>query len=74
MTANKHPPTLAEGSVTFTERAGGDFIICEYANGAALMLSRHDMIRTAHQMLNYSKDSFAEQPAAIITFAKEAKA
>ena len=65
---------LAEGHLTFTERAGGDFIICEYANGAAIMLSRKDLMRTARSMLSYSVDRFAAQPAEIIKFKLEAEA
>lgn len=74
MTASKYPPMLAEGYITFKERAGGDFIICEYANGAAIMLSRKDLMRAARSMLSYSVDLFATQPAEIIKFKLEAKA
>ena len=65
---------LGEGTIKFEDRAGGDFVICRFTNGAAIMLSRQDMFKAARHMLDYSLDSFAAQPAKIITFTKEAKA
>lgn len=62
------PPTFAEGSLTFDDRAGGDFTIMRFDNGAAVMLSRHDLFMAARSMQAHALAEYRGQAADVITF------
>lgn len=68
MESHTTPPTFAEGSVTFDDRAGGDFTIMRFDNGAAVMLSRHDLFRAARSMQMHAVTEYRGQAADVITF------
>jgi hypothetical protein len=59
-------PVLAEGRPTFEHRAGGDFIVITWPNGASVMLSRHDAAMTSRTLGAETRGDFTAQPARIV--------
>lgn len=75
MQSNNTPPTFAEGSLTFEDRAGGDFTIMQFSNGAAVMLSRHDLFMAARAMQAHALAEYRGQAAQVVSFqAREGRA
>ena len=64
-------PVLAEGRPTFEQRAGGDFIVVTWPNGASIMLSRHDAAMTSRTLSAETRDDFTAQPARIVTLRQQ---
>ena len=67
------PPILAEGDVTFEDRAGGDYTIMRFDNGAAIMLSRNTLMFAMTRMRSHAIDGFGTQQAQIVDFHKQRK-
>ena len=67
------PPILAEGDVTFDDRAGGEYTIMKFDNGASVMLSRNTLMFALTRMEKHAMDGFGAQQAKIVDFHKQAK-
>lgn len=59
-------PILAEGRPAFEQRAGGDFIVVTWPNGASVMLSRADAFTTGRTLVAEVCGDFTAQPARIV--------
>ena len=63
-------PVLAEGAPTFEDRAGGAYVIVTFANGASLVISRHDLYCTGRHMTGHAILQFEQQQAEVVPFSK----
>lgn len=61
-------PIFAEGRPAFESRAGGDFVIANFPNGATIMLSRHDAFALGRDLVSEAYDTFTKQTAQIVKF------
>lgn len=74
MAANhKTPAMLAEGTAYFDYRAGGDFMIVSFDNGASVMLSRADAATLSRQLRVEVDKEFCRQQATLYALEKPRK-
>ena len=63
-------PVLAEGVLTFEDRAGGAYVVVTFANGASLVISRGELYNAGRLMRAHAVEKFEQQRAEVLPFEK----
>lgn len=62
-------PVLAEGRVSFEDKAGGAYVIVRFGNEASFVISRGDLFAAGRAMRNHALEQFEQQQADIVPLA-----